>query len=434
MYTKQQKLTGRTVYLVDGARTPFLKAKGKPGPFSAADLAVSVCRALLARQSFAATDIDEVVTGCAVASPDETNISRIIALRAGCGEDTPAWTVQRNCASGLQAIDSAVKDIAIGRCDLVLAGGTDAMSRGPILYNDKMVNWLASSARAKTLAAKLQVFAKFRPQFLAPVIGLLRGLTDPVCGLSMGATAEIVAYDFGITREMMDNLSLQSHQRLANAQQKNYMDEITALYDPKSGQAILQDEGLRADTTLEKLAKLKPAYDKPFGKVTAGNSSQVSDGAAFVILASEDAVKRYNLPVLAKIVDINWGALNPAIMGLGPVHAMAPMLHRQKLALTDIDAFEINEAFAAQVLGCLSAFESDEYCQQHFGIPALGTLPQDKLNVDGGAIAMGHPIGATGARIVLHTAKVLERQKGRYGVASLCIGGGQGGALLLERV
>lgn len=431
---KQRQLSGRPVYIVDGARTPFLKVRGKPGPFSAADMGTWACRELLARQAFAASEIDEVITGSAVASVDETNISRIIALRAGCSENTPAWTVQRNCASGMQALDSAIKDIAINRCDLVLAGGTDCMSRGPLLYNDAMVNWFAQLAKSKNFGAKLKTFLAFRPHMLAPVIGLLRGLTDPVCGLSMGATAEIVAYDFGITREMMDAFSVRSHQRLAKAQTEKILTEIVTIYDNK-GNVYIADDGVRADSSIEKLATLKPAYDKPFGTVTAANSSQVTDGAAFLILASEEAIQKYQLKPVAKIVDVNWGALNPAVMGLGPVHATVPLLTRNKLKLSDIDYFEINEAFAAQVLGCLKAFESAEYCKTHFGLSEpVGTLDQERLNIDGGAIALGHPIGATGARLALHIADVLRRKNARLGLATLCIGGGQGGAMLIEKV
>ncbi len=431
---KQNKLSGKPVYIIDGARTPFLKAKGKPGPFSASDLGVAACQALLLRQPFSADAIDEVITGSAVASPDETNISRLIALRAGCKEDTPAWTVQRNCASGMQAVDDAVKDIALGRCDLVLAGGADAMSRGSILFNDQMVNWLAQLNRAKTFGQKLNTFLAFRPGFLKPVIGLLRGLTDPICGINMGQTAEIVAADFNISREMMDEFALRSHQLLAQAQNNQHLSEIVPIYDRK-GNVYISDDGLRADTTLEKLGKLKPAYDKKYGKVTAGNSSQVTDGAAFLILASEEAVKKYALTPMAKILDVNWAGLNPAVMGLGPAYAMAPLLTRNQLSLNDIAHFEINEAFAAQVLACIKALADENFCTQALGQKAAyGTLDMNRLNVDGGAIALGHPIGATGARLILHLVHTLQRTKTNLGIASLCIGGGQGGAVLIERV
>ncbi len=431
---KQAKLGGRPVYIVDGARTPFLKVRGKPGPFTSADLGTLACRELLGRQHFNLDAIDEVVAGCAVASADEANIGRIICLRAGLNENTPAWTVQRNCASGMQSIDSGVKDIALGRCDLVVAGGTDAMSHGPLLYNSAMVNWFATLARSKTFAAKLKTFLAFRPHMLAPVIGLLRGLTDPFCGLNMGQTAEIVAYDFGITREMMDVYALRSHQRLDAAQKNHYLDEIIPIFDRK-GNAYLSDDGLRADTTLEKLASLKPAYDKPFGTVTAGNSSQVTDGACFVILASEEALKTHQLTPLAKIVDVNWAGLNPAIMGLGPAYSIPALLKRNQLSLADIDYMEINEAFAAQVLGCLKALADADFCQKHFETKdAFGLYDEDRLNIDGGAIALGHPIGATGARLVLHLTQVLKRKQAKRGIASLCIGGGQGGAMLIEAV
>lgn len=428
-----QQQANSAVYVVDGARSPFIKAKGKRGPFSGADLAVPVCRQLLARLSLDSKAVDEVIVGSAVPNPDETNIARIIALRSGLSDTTPAWTVQRNCASGLQAIDCAVQAIRLGRSQLVLAGGTDAMSRGPVMYNDRMVDWLASLARAKSLTAKIQSFSRFRPAMLKPVIGLLRGLTDPVCGLSMGQTAEILAYDFGITRQAMDQLAYQSHQRLKMAQDNHHLSEIVPLYD-RQGTAYTQDDGLRPDTRLDQLAQLKPVYDKPFGVITAGNSSQISDGAAFLLLASRAAVEKYHLPVIAKVIDSQWSALNPAVMGLGPVHAMVPMLQRHHYALSDIDCFEINEAFAAQILACSHALASEEYCRNHFHCPAYGPLPWDRVNVDGGAIALGHPIGATGARLVLHVAQSLKRQGGRLGLASLCIGGGQGGALLLESV
>lgn len=432
MTRKHATTTTSPVYIVDGARSPFIKAKGKAGPFSAADLAVPICQQLIARLSLSDHAIDEVITGCAVASADETNIARIIALRSGLSERTPAWTVQRNCASGLQALDSAMLSIRSGRSQLVLAGGTDAMSRGPILYNDAMVNWLSQFLQAKTRLAKAKSLCRLRPAMFKPVIGLLRGLTDPMCGLTMGQTAEILSYDFGITRQAMDQFAYDSHQRLAAAQQEQRFAEIVPLFD-RYGQVYDHDDGVRADTSIDKLATLKASYDKPFGSVTAGNSSQISDGAAFLLLASQQAVDQYQLPTLAKIIDCQWGALNPAIMGLGPVHAIVPLLQRHHYTLSDIDYFEINEAFAAQVLACRQALASPEYCHNHFGSDtACGDLPMDRLNVDGGAISLGHPIGATGARIVLHLAHTLKREGKHLGIASLCIGGGQGGAMLIE--
>jgi acetyl-CoA C-acetyltransferase len=424
----------REVYIVDGTRTPFLKARGKPGAFSASDLAINAGRELLARQPFAPSELGEVIIGCMMPSPDEANIGRVVALRLGCGKNVPAWTVQRNCASGMQSIDSGVKDILAGRHDLVLVGGTEAMSRAPLLFNNSMVNWLSGMWGAKTLTAKLKQVTQFRPNFLAPVVALLKGLTDPMVNLSMGQTAENVAYEFNITREQMDSFAMQSHQRVAAAQENNYFTDVLPSYSYK-GDFFVADDGVRKDTTMEKLATLKPFFDKKFGSVTAGNSSQVTDGAALLLLASKEAVQKYKLPVLARIVDVQWSGLDPAYMGLGPVYASTALLKRYNMHLSDIDYWEINEAFAAQVLGCVAAWEDDKFCREELGLDkAFGKLDMNRLNVDGGAIALGHPVGASGARIVLRLANILKRQKAQRGVATICIGGGQGGAMLIENV
>ncbi|MEJ2619449.1 MAG: acetyl-CoA C-acetyltransferase [Candidatus Thiodiazotropha sp.] len=422
----------RNVFVVDGSRTPFLKARGKPGPFLASDLAVSAARPLLTRQPFPATAVDEVIVGCIAAGPNEANIARIIALRLGCGDTVPAWTVQRNCASGLQAIDSAALEIASGRADLVLAGGTESMSHHPILLNQAMVAWLADWNRAKSFAAKSRQLAALRPQHLQLVIALLRGLTDPLSGLSMGQTAEKLAWRFAIDREAMDNFAVRSHQRVAEAIDGGRLDEIEPIYN-NSGELFEYDDGLRRDSSIEKLATLKPAFDRPVGKVTAGNSAQITDGAAMLLLASEQAVEQHNLPILGRVVDAQWSALDPTQMGLGPVHAMGSLLQRQQMDGQEIDYWEINEAFAAQVLACQTAWQDADYMQQEVGLEQpFSTIPEDRLNVDGGAISIGHPVGASGARLVLHLLKTLKQRGAKRGIASLCIGGGQGGAMLLE--
>lgn len=427
-------LTGREVYIVDGSRTPFLKARTKVGPFSGSDLAVATAKSLLTRQPFSPDDLDEVITGCMMPAPEEANIGRVIALRLGCGNAVPGWTVQRNCASGMQAIDNALQNIAQGRSDLVLAGGTDAMSHAPLLFNKAMSNWLGAWMGAKTFGQRARTLAQFRPAYLAPVIALLKGLTDPIVGLSMGQTAENLAYRFGITRQEMDEFATRSHLRLGVAQDAGFMHEITPIFDHK-GQVYDFDDGVRLDSSPEKLAKLRPFFDKKYGAVTPGNSSQVTDGAAFLILASREAVLKYNLPVKAKIVDAQWAAVDPAEMGLGPVHAATPIMQRNHLSFADIDYWEINEAFSAQVLACIRAWQDKAYCQQQLDLSdALGTLDEEKLNIDGGAIAIGHPIGASGARIVLHLLNVLERKDAEQGMAAICIGGGQGGAMLIRRV
>ena len=434
MVEQSQNNVLREVYLVDGARTPFLKARGKPGPFSASDLAVYAGRELLGRQTFAPSALDEVILGCVMPNADEANIGRLVALRLGCPKSTPAWTVQRNCASGMQAIDSAYKDIATGRHNLVLAGGTEAMSQAPLLYGQAMTLWLANMSTAKTWQQKLKTWSSFRPGYLKPVIALLRGLTDPYVNLSMGQTAENIAYEFGISRQQMDAFAVQSHQRAAAAQQQGYFEEIVSIF-AGNGNYFAADDGVRADSSIEKLATLKPFFDKKYGAVTAGNSSQVSDGAAMLLLASKAAVQKYNLPVLAKLSPSAWAGVDPAVMGLGPVIASYKLLNQQGLHLNDIDYWEINEAFAAQVLGCLAAWNDAKYCKQHLGIDKpFGVVSNEQLNIDGGAVALGHPVGASGARIVLHLAHILKRKQAKRGVASICIGGGQGGAILIENV
>lgn len=427
-----QQRNGRPVYVVDGSRTPFIKVRGRPGPFRASDLAFNAARPLLARQSFAPDEIDEVIFGCIAPGPDEVNIARVIALRLGCGDEMPAWTVQRNCGSGMQALDSAAKDIAIGRADLVLAGGTESMSHAPVLFDVSMVDWLGQWTTARSFSARIQSLFRFRPGYLKPVIGLLRGLTDPICGLSMGQTAEELAHRFGISREAMDEYAVESHKRLAAAHDEGRMSEVEVVYDWR-GNSYARDDGVRPDSSVESLAKLKPAFDREFGNVTAGNSAQITDGAACLILASEDAVRRHQLTIMGGIVDTQWAALDPRHMGLGPVYASTRLLRGHGLGVNDIDYWEINEAFAAQVLACLRAWTDEQFCQERLGLHApFGEIDRARLNVDGGGISLGHPVGASGARIVLRLLHVLNDHKAARGVATLCIGGGQGGAMLLE--
>ncbi len=435
----------KDIYIIDGIRTPFLKSQNRPGPFSAGDLATAAGKVLLARQPFAAEAIDEVILGCAAPSVDEVNIGRVAALRMGCGKAVPAWTVMRNCASGMQSLDSAMANIQSGRASLVLAGGVDALSRTPLIYNEAMTLWFSKLAAARSLSQRAAVFARLPlAAMFNPVIGIMRGLTDPVCGLLMGQTAENLAHRFGITRAQMDEYAARSHQRVLRSQQNGWLDaphdglpaEITPVFDSR-GNAYKSDDGVREDSTVQNLAKLRPFFDRKYGKVTAGNSSQITDGGVWLVLADEDAVERHGLKPIGRIIDSHWAGLDPAEMGLGPVHAATPLLKKHGLGLNDLDAWEINEAFAAQVLGCLAAWESDDYCRSELGLPgALGRLDRDKLNIDGGAIALGHPVGASGTRIVLHLLHVLKRmgkgKPGRRGMASICIGGGLGGAMLVE--
>jgi len=352
------------------------------------------------------------------------------------GMAMPAWTVQINCGSGMLAIDQGFRAIGEGGIDLVLAGGAEALSHAPLLFRQSAVNWFAAFNSARNLPQRLKLLGQVRPGFFNPVIGLLRGLTDPVVDLNMGQTAELLGYLLDISRESADDYAVNSHQRLARAQDGGFLDDEVVPAFAASGELFSRDNGVRRDSSREKLAGLRPVFEKPWGKVTAGNSSQVSDGASWVILASEKAVEKYRLQPLARIVDSAWSALDPSVMGLGPVLSITELLRRRgDTDLSAVDLWEINEAFAAQVLACLKAWQSDDFCKTVLGLDRpLGGIASDRLNIDGGAIALGHPVGASGNRIVLHLARSLKRLGLKRGVASQCVGGGQGGAMLLEAV
>ena len=425
----------RRVYLVDGARTPFLKARGRPGPFSPVDLAVQCGRPLLLRQPMPADAFDQVILGCVNVVATEMNPARIAALRLGMGEAMPAFTVQINCGSGMQSVDTAYKYIRDGDSDLILAGGIEALSHAPMVMKSDAVEWLAglnAASSAQDYARQLKDFSlgQFKPE-----ISLAKGLTDPIVGLSMGQTAEVLAQQFRISRKQADEYAVASHNRLARARDEGWLDnEVEPAISP-DGELFRHDDGVRADTSVEALAGLKAAFEPPYGQVTPGNSSQVTDGASWLILASEDAVKKYGLEPKAVLVDSEWKALDPEIMGLGPVLSATELLKRHKAGLNDIDLWEINEAFAAQVLACLEAWDDPEFCKVALGFDKpMGRLDAERLNVDGGAIALGHPVGTSGNRIVLHLMNALQRKGLKRGIATECIGGGQSGAMLIEAV
>jgi acetyl-CoA C-acetyltransferase len=335
----------------------------------------------------------------------------------------------------MQSIDTAYRYIREGVSDLVLAGGAESLSHAPLVFNRNAVGWYARLNGARSAWPKLLTLLAFRPSFLTPVIGLERGLTDPITDLNMGQTAELVAHLFHISRQQADEYSVESQQRLARAQKEGWLkDEIEPAF-ARDGTLFDHDDGVRPDSSVESLAKLKPAFERPWGKVTPGNSSQITDGASWLILASEEAVQKHKLQPKAVIVDSEWSALDPSIMGLGPVLCSTALMKRHQLRLGDIELWELNEAFAAQVLGCLAAWEDDGFCRTVLGLDgALGRIARDKLNVDGGAIGAGHPVGASGNRIVLHLVNAMKRLGFKRGIATECIGGGQGGAMLIEAI
>ncbi|MFW6299505.1 MAG: acetyl-CoA C-acetyltransferase [Oceanicaulis sp.] len=433
MAQRPQGRTRRRVAVLDGARTPFIKARGEPGPFSPVDLAVAAGQQLALRQAKAMDAVEEVILGCGAPTSEAPNTARVAALRMGLGEHIPAYSVQRNCGSGMQSLDNALQQIASGRNEVLLAGGTDALSHAPLELSGETAKWLGKLRKAKGAGERLSVAAEFRPGMAQPVVSLEKGLTDDVVKLGMGETAEVLAYEWDVSREDADAYAARSHHRLHRAQRKGWLeDEVQPVFS-RDGAVYDQDDGVRPDTDSDQLSKLKAAFEKPHGQVTPGNSSQVTDGACWCLLASEEAAERLGVEPLGYIDDVEWAALDPKRMGLGPVLSCAPILKRNALGLNDPDLWEINEAFAAQVLACQAAFEDESFCREHLGLDhALGRIEEDKLNVDGGAVAVGHPVGASGTRIVLHALFALNRTGGKRAIATECIGGGQGGAMLVS--
>lgn len=427
------KSSGRPVYLVDGARTPFIRARNKPGPFTPVDLAVQCGRPLLMRLPISPDEFDTVILGCVNVIADEINPARVASLRLGMGAATTAFTVQINCGSGMQSIDIAFRMIETGKAELILAGGAEALSHAPLVLRQQAVEWFGGFATAKTPWQKATALAGLRPEMAKPVVGLERGLTDPITDLNMGQTAEVIGHLFGITREAADAYALESHQRLARAQSNGLLDGEVIPAISRGGMLYDHDDGVRPDTSMDKLAKLDPVFEKPYGNITAGNSSQITDGACWVALASEEAMRKHALTPLARVIDSEWSALDPSIMGLAPTLCSTEIMKRRNLPREDIDLWELNEAFAAQVLACLAAWEDEQYCRDVLGLDdVFGRIARDRLNVDGGAISLGHPVGTSGNRLVLHLVNTMRRLGLKRGIATECIGGGQGGAMLLE--
>ena len=418
-----------------GMRTPFAKAFGSLASVPADELGRVALTATLDRAGLKPSDVDEVIFGNVASPADTPNIARVIALRAGVPQDRVAHTVHRNCASGMEAIVSGWQSIREGRAEIVVAGGTESMSNVPLLWDARMKDLLLDLSRQKSLFGKLRVLTRLRPSMLKPIPALQLGLIDPTCGLNMGQTAELLVKDFGISREEQDRFALVSHQRATATWERCFFKGETAPVALADGTRIEKDTGPRSNQTIQALAKLKPLFEPASGSVTAGNSCPITDGACALLLLPPDRASGMGLQPLGYIRDYAVAGCEPRRMGLGPVHATHKLLARHGLRLSDFDLFEINEAFAAQVLACQRAFASDLFAEEHFGrTKALGEIPPDKLNVNGGAIALGHPVGTTGARLVLTLLRALKEKGLHRGLATLCIGGGQGIALALERI
>ncbi|KHD87913.1 MAG: acetyl-CoA acyltransferase [Bdellovibrio sp. ArHS] len=440
----------RDVVLVEGVRTPFAKAGTKLKKVHPAELGKTALKQLIAKTNLDVNSVDEVIIGNTGNPADAVNISRVVALNAGVPLKTSAYTVHRNCASALESISNGYEKIKSGTMDVVLAGGTESMSQMPTLLPKKFQDiydslfaakgpkqalpllWKLFKADMNQIKALLQ--GNMRDEYF-PQISVMLGLTDPFVGINMGQTAEILAKEWGLSREMQDQYALRSHLKASQAMKEGRLkEEITPVYlAPEYKEVVAEDIGPRESQTIEALAKLKPFFDKATGSITAGNSCPITDGAAMVLLMSRERAEALGYKPLATIRSYGFAGLEPERMGLGPAYSTPLALKRAGLSLKDIGLVELNEAFAAQVMACQKALDSDKFAQEKLGFTSkVGEIRDDILNVNGGAIAFGHPVGATGTRIVLTLAKEMKRRNVQYGLATLCIGGGQGGSMILE--
>jgi len=423
----------KRIIIVDGVRTPFCKMGTVFNDLSAQELGRIATRELIERTEINPQWVDEVIFGNVAQPADAANIARVIALLSGIPSKTPAFSVHRNCASGIESVVTAALKIQSGEMGCVIAGGTESMSNIPMFLQKTLQEILTQLSRAKSVMDKIKVLSGMRLGYLAPQVGLQLGLTDPVCGLNMGQTAEVLAKEFGITRQEQDKFALVSHQRALAAKGILKEEIVPVIPGPKYKAAVENDNGPRENQTIEALAKLKPFFDRRTGTVTAGNSSQITDGAVALLVMSESRARELGLSPLGFVRAFAFTGVEPQRMGIGPAHAIPKVLKKAGMSLKDIQAFEINEAFAAQVLACLRALESSEFAKS-FGYEGYtGTIDPAILNIHGGAIALGHPVGATGSRLILTMLKHLKRQNLNTGLVSLCVGGGQGAAVILER-
>lgn len=418
------------VAIVKGVRTPFCKANGAFQHLEADDLGAIVIRELLERIPLKKEEVDELIFGNVI--QNKGNPARVAAVKGGLSITCPAFTVSRNCASGMEAIVTAANQITLGKSKIIFAGGMESMSHFPITFPDSMRNFLLSLSKAKTFFKKLSLLFSFRPSMLKPVIPQI---DDPLCNLVMGQTAEIISRELKVTRKEMDEFALLSQKRAYDAIKKGrFAEEIVPVpLPPKYDKMQIHDDGPRENQTLEALTDLRPVFEPLTGQVTAGNSSQVTDGAVCLLLMSEEEAKKRNLEILGYLTASATIGLDPSRMGMGPIYAVAKLLKENNLKLEDLDLIEINEAFAAQIVALEKAFQSAEFCKKELGLDQpLGKIDREKLNVNGGAVALGHPVGASGARIILTLLHELQKRKKKLGLATLCVGGGQGEAVLLE--
>jgi len=422
------------VAVVRGLRTPFAKSGTHYAHLSALDLGKLVVAELVQRSGIDPNTIQEVVFGNVIPSVKAPNIAREIVLGTGLPRKVPGYTVSKACASSNQAITSAADMIFRGYADIVVAGGSESLSDIPILFSKNFADALVSSSKQKSVGGKLGSFRKIRPKDLAPDAP---AIAESTTGLTMGESAEKMAKENGITREAQDKFALQSHHRAAEATASGrFKDEVmTVLVPPGYDDIVETDNLIRGDSTLEAMAKLRPVFDRKYGTITAANASPLTDGAAAVILMSEDKAKALGIKPIGFIKSYAYAATDPFDQLLqGPVFALPVALERAKISLKDIGVIEMHEAFAAQVLSNIQWIGSKKIAQERLGrSEPVGDIDPEKINLTGGSIALGHPFGATGSRIVTTVCNELQRTGQQYGLVTVCAAGGMGVAMVLER-
>src|SRR5262245_51087887 len=422
------------VGIIAGCRTPFAKAGTAYRDATALDLAKGCVRELVERTEVDPARIETLVMGQVVASPKAPNLAREVVLGTGLPASLPAHTVNRACASANQAIVDVAPSILSGHAEAGIAGGAESLSDAPILHARRLARALGDAARARSLPGRVEPFLRLRPRDLVPDTP---AIAEPSTGLTMGQSAEKMAKENGISRREQDEIALRSHRNAAAATDDGRLPaEMCRVHLPPRYEAALESDGLvRRDTSIEKLAALPPVFDPRYGSVTAGNSSPLTDGAAAVLLMSEERARAEGYAPLAFIRSWAVAAVDPGgQLLMGPALAIPKALDRAGLSLAAMDLIEMHEAFAAQVASNIQALESESWAREKLGrTKPVGRVDRDRLNVCGGSIAVGHPFGATGARITTTLANELKRRNGRYGLISVCAQGGMGFAMILER-
>lgn len=419
--------------IVEGRRTPFTRAGTDLAEIDVFELAVAATRELLARSEIAPQAVGQIIFGNVSRPVRYHNLAREVGLSSGLPPSVPAFTVGLACASACQAATSGVDLIERGYADTVVAGGAESLSNVPIQYSDRLARALGRSAQAKTIPAKLQSLAHVRLSDLAPVAP---GIRETSTGLTMGESAELMAKENSIAREAQDLLALRSHRNAVAAQAACKRSAEVVPVFRRDGRAVTEDNHPRSDTSPERLAGLRPVFDKGHGTITAGNSSPLTDGAAALLLMDESKARALGYHPRARVRSYAYSAVDPAgQLLLGPAYAVPVALDRAGLGLSDIGLLEMHEAFAAQVLSTTQALASREFAESELGrTAAVGEIDPEILNVTGGSIALGHPFGATGARVLMQLANEMERRNVQFGLASVCAAGGLGCAIVLERI